>query len=269
MKVTKLKNLVSKVMGFAQKNDSEILAAVALVGLITTGVKAYKAGLKASDILKEKKKDLELVDRDDKETKKIIFKETTKELAPVIIPPIVTGIATAACIIGSNRVKNRRLVMVTTAYNLSETALNDINKKMNDILGEKKARSIKDAIIKDKFEEDPPKTDNTVIVTGDGDVLCKDMYTGRFFRSNAQKIGQAVNELSAECQVNMYVCLNDLYHLLHIPTVPMGNDLGWNVESLMRGQLPIAISAQLTEENVPCLCLDYDIHLRKDFRNLH
>lgn len=68
---------------------------------------------------------------------------------------------------------------------------------------------------------------------------------------------------------DMYVSLNDFYELIGIPEIPMGNDLGWNVDDCIRGQVPITLTALLTEEQTPCLCVEYDAKLRADYRNLH
>lgn len=70
----------------------------------------------------------------------------------------------------------------------------------------------------------------------------------------------------------MYISLNDFYEAIdssQLPKIPMGEDLGWNINDTINGKLPITLSALLTDDNKPCLCIDYDISVRDDFRNLH
>lgn len=262
-----------KVSNFGKKNDSAILVGLSIVGLLATGYAAYKAGVKADKILEEKKKDLSLVDPEDKEAEKAVKKEIVKEMAPVLAPPVIMGAATVACILGSHKASQRKIAALSAAYTIAETSIKELNGKMRETLGEQKTRQIRDAVVKDKFEKSEQKKEVVTIPAhpaGVGDVLCKDLYSGRTFWSNAQKIQQAINHISADIVQEMYVSLNDFYALLPgLEPVPMGEDLGWNVDDLYRGQLPITFTALLTEEQVPCLCVDFDISIRRDFRDLH
>lgn len=267
----KFGEMFNKVGDFGKKNNSAILAGLGVVGLIATGYFAYKAGAKADRILEEKRKDMALVDPKDKEAKKAVSTETAKALAPILAPPIVMGIASTACIIGSHKASQRKIAALSAAYSIAETSIKELNGKMRETLGEQKTRQIKDAITKDKLNANPP-VENNIILPENGDIMCKDSYSGRFFRSNAQKIGLAINKMSGRIATEMYVSLNDFYDAINssdLPPIPMGEDLGWNIDDLYNGALPITYTAILTDSGIPCLCLDYDISLRADFKNLH
>lgn len=269
-----LKKMVENGVKFSKKNAPEILAGVAIVLLVKTAVDAYKAGPKASKIIAETKESLNAIDVseseegykiDDKKAKREVIKKSIKKLVPVMAPVVVDVALGTGIIIASNRLSNKKLAMLSAAYTISENSLKDLNNKMVEIVGDKKARDIKDAIVKDKVKERDKnlKDDKNIIITGDGDVLCMDLYSEQKFRSNAQKIGLVINRLSGRCADEMYVTLNDLYSELNIHEKPFGNNLGWNVEDMIHHQLPIYISAQLTDEQVPVLCLDYDVKLIK------
>lgn len=267
----KFSEMFGKIGDFGKRNDSAILAGIGLMGLIATACCAYKAGAKADRILEEKKKDMALVDSKDKDAKKAVNMETAKALAPVLAPPIIMGIASGACIIGSHKASKRKIAALSAAYSIAETSIKELNGKMRETLGEQKTRQIKDAIMKDKLKANPP-VENNIILPENGDVLCKDLYSGRIFRSNAQKIGLAINKMSGRVSTEMYICLNDFYEAINspdLPPIPMGNDLGWNIDDLYNGTLPITYTAILTDNGIPCLCLDYDISIRADFRDLH
>lgn len=266
MNFEKFKKCMEKISKKVKKQSPAILTGTAVLGLITTAVAAFKAAPKANDILEKHKIRMETAK---KEEKLKIRMETAKKLVPVLAKPVVLGTITIACIICSNTISSRRIATLSAAYSISETALNELNGKMTDILGEKKARSIKDAIVKDKVnKQDPPKESN-IIITGDGDVLCQDMYSGRYFRSNAEKIGQAINWASAEVRNCMYVSLNEFYEKIGIPYIPLGDEIGWNVDDLNGGTLPITYTAVLTEDNRPCLCVAYNACLRTNFKELY
>ena len=192
-----------------------------------------------------------------------------KELAPEVLPPVGMAVATSVAIIGSNKVSSKRIAVLSAAYTMSSDALKDYQNKVAEVVKPEKVQKVKEAIAQEKLDKNPITPNTDVIVTGDGDVLCMDCYSGRYFRSNAQKIGQAINELSADLQTDMYVSLNDLYSKLNMPSVPMGDDFGWNIDDLARGQLEIGITACLTPDKQPCLVVNYDASPREDFRSLH
>lgn len=277
MKWNKLVDLLGKVEVFSKKNSPAILTGIAIVGVISTAYAAYKAGPKAEKILEECQKDMKDCRRDDKEAKKAVFVEASKKMVPVMAPPVIMGGMTIACMAGSLSVSNRRIAALSAAYTISESTVKSLNGKMEEILGEKKARAVKDAIMKDKLKADSEKdqkvrSNETFIMSGNGTVLCKDLHSGRLFYSNAEKINQAIAKCSYDLISEMYVSLNDLYLAINSPQlepIPLGDDLGWNIDDVKDGRLPITLTALLTEDNQPCLCIDYDIGVRTDFRNLH
>lgn len=269
MKLIKLTNYFEKAEIFARKQSPAILAGLAVVGLAITVVSAYKAGSKADKILEEKRKDMKDIKRGDKKARNAVIKETVVELTPILAPTIMMGAVTAGCIIGSHSVSSRRIAALSAAYTVSETAVKSLTTKMEEVIGEKKTLAIKDAIAQDKLNSVGVIPENNVYVTGDGNVLCKDSYSGRPFYSNAQKIEQAIMEISSDVASDMYASLNDFYDLIHLDRIPMGEDLGWNADSLVRGKIPVTISALLTEDKRPCLCVEYYVNPRVDYRNFH
>lgn len=277
MKSNKVMDLLGKAEVFTKKNSPAILMGLAIVGVISTAYAAYKAGPRAEKILETYRKDMKDCHPKDKEAKRAVVGETVKKLIPVVAPPIIMGGTTITCMIGSHSIFSRRIAALSAAYSLSETAVKNLNGKMEEMLGEKKARAVKDAIMKDKLHADTEKdrkvlSDTNYVFPNDGTVLCKDLYTGRLFHSNAEKIKQAIVKCSYDVISDMYVSLNDFYDAIDCPElekIPAGDDIGWNVDDTMNGKLPITLSALLTADNKPCLCVDYDFGVRPDYRNLH
>ena len=277
MKSNKVTELLGKAEIFTKKNSPVILTGLAIVGVISTAYAAYKAGPRADKILEAYRKDMRDCHPNDKEAKRAVVGETVKKMVPVVAPPIIMGGTTIACIVGSHSVSSRRIAALSAAYSLSETTVKNLNSKMEEMLGEKKARAIKDSIMKDKLKADSEKdkkilSDGQLVIPSDGTVLCKDLYSGRLFYSNAEKIKQAIAKCSYEIISDMYISLNNFYEAIdspQLPRIPMGEDLGWNIDDTLNGKLPITLSALLTDDNKPCLCIDYDISVRDDFRNLH
>lgn len=277
MEGSKIVGWLGKAEIFTRRKSPVILTGLAIVGVISTAYSAYKAGPRADKILKAYRKDMKDCHPNDKEAKRAVVGETVKKMIPVMAPPIIMSGTTIACVVGSHSVSSRRIAALSAAYTLSESTVKNLNSKMEEILGEKKARAVRDAIMKDKLHETEKKDqklfgDGNIYVPDNGYVLCKDLYTGRTFYSTAEKIKQAIIKCSSDVQQDMWVSLNDFYMEIGSPqleTVPMGNDLGWNVDDTIRGQLPIYLTALLMEDGKPCLCVDADIQIRDDFRNLH
>lgn len=265
-----VKKVMRTLMSGAKKKSPAILTGLALVGIAVTAYQAYKAGLAANDVLKKYKADMDLVGPEDKAAKRAVVKETVKEMAPIVAPVIIMGITTGACAIGAQSINSRRIAALSAAYTVAEKTVYDLNSKMQEVLGVKKARSIKDGIAKDKLHAKGSVPDSQVIITGEGNVRCMDEYTGKEFWGNARKIDRAVSELNNDVRCCRWVALNDFYDKLGLKRIKMGYDLGWNEEdTLGDGSLPISFSAILDEDNNPVLCIEYDVHLRRDYRELH
>lgn len=257
-----------KATDFTQRNSPTILAGLGVAGLVSTGYMSYKAGSKAHDIMVKYHEDKGLIKPDDKDAKKAILKETVKDLTPILLPPIIMGAFSATCIIFSNRISTKRVAVLSAAYSIADSRLKDYQQKMLENLGEARAQKVREAIAKDDLSKDPVPNP-TQIVVGDGTVLCKDYYTKRYFQSTPEKIGAAINSLTADVLCEMYVSLNDFFEKIGLEQIPMGDDLGWNADDALGGKLPIYYTACLTSDNRPCLVIEYDICAREDFRNLH
>lgn len=263
-----MKELSTKVTDFAKENEPAILTGAGVAGLFITAWMAFKISPRAHEIIERHRNNVQNGADNKEEAVQLV-----KDIAPVVLPTVGMAVATSAAIIGSHNVSSKRLAVLSAAYSMSESALKDYQNKIIEIFDEKKASKIKESLSQDKLDKRNVDTSNLnasdVIITGDGDVLCMDHYTRRLFRSNAQKIGQAVNELSADLQTDMYVSLNDFYEKLGLDSVPMGDDFGWNIDDLARGQLDISITACLTKDKQPCLVVMYDVSPREDYRRLH
>lgn len=264
-------NLLDMIKTGWQQNKIEVLTGLSIVGTALTGYLAFQAGRKAQPILDEAEKDMQYVKKGDKEAKREVIKDTAKQLVPVILPPVMVGAGTIGATIGGTKASSKRIAVLTAAYTLSEKTAKDLNDKLVETLGESKARKIHDSIIKDKVKENPPTLAQESMVVS-GEVLCMDVYSGRYFHYDINKLKQCILELSSICQSDMYVSLNDLYILINsdeLPPIKMGDDLGWNADDLYKGQIPVVFTSALTPQQRPCLCMDYNVSPRMDFQSLH
>lgn len=237
------------------KHSPEILTGLGITGMITTTVMAVKATPKALDIIN----DMEYEKGDI-----LTPVEKVKATWKCYVPSAITGALSITCLISASSVSSKRNAVLATAYKLSESALKEYQEKVVETIGEKKEEKIRDAIAKDVIERNPVKN-NEVIITDNGDTLCYDAISGRYFKSSIDKINKIVNELNRSMLGDMYVSLNDFYYELGLKGTDLGDQLGWNIN---RGFIDLRFSTQLSEDDTPCLVIDYSVPPRYDFQSL-
>lgn len=251
-----LSEFVKNAKTFMSKHSPEILIGIGIAGMITSVGLGIAATPKALDLIEAKKESDEV----DELTPLEVVKTTWK----CYIPTATTCILSATCLIFSNRIGARRMTAIATAYKLSETALTEYREKVVETIGDKKEKEIKEAIDKDHIEAKPlSKTD--VIVTDNGDTLCLDYQSGRYFKSTIDKINKAENELNRRMLRDEYVSLNDFYDELGLDHTKLGYDLGWNIRN---GFIGIHYSAQLTDDDKACIVINYDVAPQYDYSKL-
>lgn len=236
-----------------KSNSPTILSGVAVAGVAVTVFLAIKATPKAEreigDAYAEKKLTGEK-ETDPELTRLEIAQATWK----VYVPTAVSGFATMACIIGANQIGLRRNAALLGAYTLADTAFREYKEEVVAQLGNAKARKIHDEVAKKQIENHPV-TDGQVIITGGGEQLCYDSLTGRYFRSDIEKIRQAQNEINRRMVGgDMYASLNEFYALLGLASTVVGDELGFNLDHFV----DIVFTSHLSEENgTPCLAVGW------------
>jgi hypothetical protein len=229
------------------KHSPEILTGMGIAGMGFTVISAVKATPKALQIIEEEKP----------ETKLDVIKATWR----CYIPTIVSGVASAACIIGANSVNARRNAALAAAYNISQAALIDYKDKVLEHVGEAKEQVIRESIAKDKIDKNPVKN-TEVLVTDKGDVLCYDLVFGRYFKSNRDNIQKAENRVNRTIVTDMYACLNDFYEELGLPPTEIGYELGWNIDDR---EIRVEYSSVLGADGTPCLAITYNVAPRYNY----
>lgn len=262
MNKTDVTNFFKTIKKGVTKHSPEILTGIGVAGMISTVVFAVKATPKAMDLIEEERKRKlheATVDeaREWSENGGIPLKplEVVKVAWKPYIPAAITGITSIACVIGANSVHARRNAALATAYQLSAKALTDYREKVVETIGEKKEISVRDKVAKKQVEE-KPKNDSQIIMTGKGNTLCYDSHSDRYFRSDIDKIRNAVLSLN-ERMINgneMYISLNDFYDEIGLKHVDVGDRIGWRID---KGRIDVRYSAQLTDDNEPCIVLDH------------
>ncbi len=238
-------------------NSPTICTAIGVAGVLSTAVLTGKATIKAVRILEEKHQtnfdDLPPLSRPDV---RHIWKE--------FIPPATVGVITITAVILANRISSGRAAALAAAYSLSEKAYAEYKDKVFEKLGAKKEQVVRDEIAQDRVNRTPVGKQE-VVITGNGDVLCFDSLTGRYFISNMETIRKAMNDTNARILSDNYASLSDFFYRIGLSATTISDEVGWNVDNLM----DIHFSTVMSEDSKPCLSLEYHVAPIRDYYRLH
>ena len=235
------------------KYSPQILTGLGIAGVVTTTVLAIKATPKAVKLVEE-----EAYERKEELTPIEVVKVTWK----CYIPTAVSMATSITCLICANSVNTKRNAALAAAYKISETAFIEYKDKVVETIGEKKEKTVREKIAEDKVKNNPP-TQNTIIMTDSGAELFLEPVSGRYFKSDMEKIRRIENECNKKMlhDINGYMSLNDFYDELGLEHSSIGYELGWNSYNL----LEIDYIPQLLEDDKLCVVLEYTTGPKYDY----
>lgn len=237
---------VKKLKAVATKHSPEILTALGAVGMVTTVVMAVKATPKANYIINEATTE---------KGEDLSKGEKVKLYAKAYWPTMAMGSISLACFVGSNVLSNKHYGALAAAYSLSEKALIEYQEKVTEHFGKKKIEEFKQRTAEDKIEANPPTTQN-IIMTGNGKVLFCDLWSGRYFESDIEKISSAINRANYILQTEDSLSLNEVYHLMDIPDNEMGEHYGWTTE--ITRLIELNKYCKESDDGRPCFAIQFD-----------
>lgn len=261
MDITKFINGLGKSM---DKNSPAILTGMGVAGLVGTVVLAVRGTVKAYEALSCEHgfRVEDYVKRTGEDPASYPLDFTTKELVELTwrhyVPTVASGAFTIACMIGSNHISSRRNAALVSVLTLTETALREYKEKVNEKFGEKKAIQVEDEIREDHLRANPIEN-TTIIMTGKGEHMFFDSFSGRYFMSDVETIRRLVNDFNQKlikC-APMFLGINDFYDELGLERIELGDEMGWNAEDNM---LDVRLSsAKITKDGTPCGILEYKV----------
>lgn len=247
------KGMFESIKDYMGDHKPEVLTGVGVVAGVTAGVMAVKATPKALQLIEEKKQE-EKVD-------KLPVVDTVKTTWKCYAPSVAMGVFSIGCIVSASSMNAKRQATLFAAYKLSETALADYKEATVETVGERKEKDIRHAVAQKQVEKNPV-VEQQIILTEKGSTLCLDPLTGRYFKSDAEQIRKAENEINRRLNYDYYVSLNDFYVLLGLETTDLGEVLGWNSDD---GLLHLDFLVHLTDNDIPCLVIDYNVMPRYEY----
>lgn len=216
-----LSNIFKQGSKLVTDNSPVILTTTAVAGVLTTAVLSGKAALKAHIIL------CEVAD-----FRELEFNPSLKEQLELTwkcyIPPVLAATSTIVAIVGANHISSRRTAAALSLYSLTDTAFREYKEKVVEVIGAPKEQKVHDAIAEKRMADNPPSRE---IIVGEGEILCCELYTGRYFKSTQEALRRAENDVNFEINQSMYASLDDFYHAVGLPSTEYCNEIGWNVDN--------------------------------------
>ena len=232
-------DLLNRTRKMLRTNSPQLMAGLGVAGVVATAVLAAKGSFDAAETI-------QLSNAEDDS-----LKEKAKLVWPHYVPAASVGVVTIGCIAGSNKLHGKRAAAAVSAYTITERAFSEYRDKVRDELGEHKEQVIRDDLARKKIEDNPH---GGVIIAGDGNVMCCELYTGRYFMSSMENLRQAMNTTNQSVVNDYYVSLNEFYDEVGLPHTATSSELGWDSDRLME----LEFSTVLSEDGKPCLAFNYN-----------
>jgi hypothetical protein len=167
------------------------------------------------------------------------------------IPSALAGAGAVACIVGANKLGSRRAAALTAAYSLTDKAFTEYREKVVEQFGTNKEKAVREQLAQDHVTKNPPE--KAVIVSGPANVLCCELYTGRYFSCSVENLRQAQNELNAYLLKHDHATLNGFYDMIGLDHTSNGWDIGWSSEKLMELDFSTVL-----HKDTPCITFKYN-----------
>lgn len=238
-----MNDAVAKVLAAVKSNGPEILTGLGVSGVFATSYFATKAGYESAKHFAE-----------GPPIEEVSIKDRVKQTWKLYIPPVTSGAITIGCIIAGARGSNKRTAAAVTAYSLVDRSFSEYKEKVAERLGENKDKKIRDEIAEEAIRANPPSKE---IIIGDGNVLCCELYTKRYFSSSMETLRRATNWVNSNAIKHGYCELDAFYDEIGLEYTSASGNMGWTDERL----LELEITWVGTEDDRPCLAFNYD-HLK-------
>ena len=247
----KVKEAVNTAKLFLSNNSPLILTCMSVVGTVSTAIMASQATLKAQDILY------------DNGAEDLVWQDKARLTWKCYIPTGLMGISTIGCMIGSHVCSENQKAALQSAYLLSQTTLQEYQKKVIERIGKNKERELYDETLKEvAIRQGQPTTvysdggmAGEVIDTGHGNTLFYDVPGQIYFKSDINYIRSKVNDLNNEVRTEMYFDWNEIYYRWGLPMRKYGNEMIFDVDH----PLELRLDPEMMENGQVRILLDYEL----------
>ena len=236
-------------------NAPAILTASACAGTIATAILTAKSTTLAIEKIADYCED------NLRSPEELSWKEKFAVSYRVYIPPAITGVCTLVSIIASNRIQYARGAAFALAYSGSEAAFKRYREAVADVVKPKDVEKVKSRVAEKSVQSAGEPFPGTVLVASSGNVLCYDIFSGRYFKSDIETIRRVENNINGQLNLECYASLNEFYAGLGLPPIAAGELVGWSDPN----SLSVEFGSQLTEKGEPVLTIDFLVQPRENY----
>lgn len=236
-------------------NAPAILTASACIGTVATAILTAKSTTLAIERIADYCED-NLRSPED-----LTWREKFAISYRVYIPPAITAVATLVSIVAANRIQYARGAAFALAYSGSEAAFKRYREAVADVVKPKDREKIKARVAEKSVSAAGEPHPGTILVAGGGDVLCYDIFSGRYFKSDIETIRRVENNINGQLNLECYASLNEFYNGLGIPPIAVGELVGWSEPN----SLSVEFGSQLTEKGEPVLTVDFLVDPKENY----
>jgi hypothetical protein len=253
--MTKMTRTLNRTGLKLRKHSPEILLAAGVVGVVTSGVMACKATLKVEEIIDDAKNKIDMIhtvsadpdmnekysEEDSKKDLAIVYTQTAVKLVKLYGPSVALGVVSLGCMIGSNRILNKRNVALAAAYTAVDKSFKEYRGRVIERFGKQldkelkygiKAEEVEEVSVDEKGKETTQKTTLEVmdpnayspysIVFDDGNTgWDPDPELTKYFLIQQQ------NWANDRLKAKGHLFLNEVYDMLGAKRTKAGAQVGW------------------------------------------
>jgi Family of unknown function (DUF6353) len=261
-----LSQFAHKIEKLVIDNSPTILTAIAVTGTLSTVYLTGKATFKAAKLIEAEQTILDGIVKPKTKMGHITHQMDTWEKTQLVwkfyIPAAGTCVLTLTAMVGANHIGHRRAAALAAAFSISEKAFAEYKDKVIEVAGKAKEQKARDDMAQDVITRTPI---GSVYVTGSGEVLCYDAFTGRYFMSSMEALKKAQNDTNYQVNNNMYASLSDFYNHLGLPTTSYSDEVGWNSDKLLECEY----STCMSEDGRPCISINFAVVPVRDYYRVH
>ncbi len=238
-----------------KKRSPEILLAAGVVGVVASGVMACKATLKVEEIIDDAKHKIDTIhevsadptmaekysEEDSKKDLAIVYTQTAVKLIKLYGPSVALAGVSLGCMIGSNRILNKRNVALAAAYTAVDKGFKEYRGRVIERFGKEldkelkygiKAKEIEEVSVDEKGKEvstkstvevmDPNNYSPYSIIFDDGNAgWDPDPELTKYFLIQQQ------NWANDRLKAKGHLFLNEVYDMLGAKRTKAGAQVGW------------------------------------------
>lgn len=238
-----------------KKHSPEILLAAGVIGVVASGVMACKATLKVEEIIDDAKHKIDTIhevsadpamaekysEEDSKKDLAIVYTQTAVKLIKLYGPSVALAGVSLGCMIGSNRILNKRNVALAAAYATVDKGFKEYRGRVIERFGKEldkelkygiKAKEIEEVSVDEKGKEvstkstvevmDPNSYSPYSIIFDDGNTgWDPDPELTKYFLIQQQ------NWANDRLKAKGHLFLNEVYDMLGAKRTKAGAQVGW------------------------------------------